>query len=394
MTITAATTTAATEAATTSAPHESPDARGRPVAAAARTEELFAAHRRTVFGLCRALLRDPVEAEDALQQTFLSAHRALLNGTRPQAPAAWLATIARNECWSRISTRMREPLPTAAVEAEAPGADPLAEALRRADLAALWQAIEALPRAQRNALLLREFGGMSYEELAAALDVSGSAVESLLFRARTRLRGQLRTAYAALTGASWLEALARLVAGGGAPAAAKVAVLGVGAAAVGSGAVVVPRAFDNHHPSHAPVVVTRHQAARHAPKRRPVPVLAVSVVAPTVRVPPPLRITTEAEHTEQQRRARRSGETETEPVEQRSGGGGGGRDGGREQDRQARTQPAPAPAVTTVESGDDRSGPSSGGSDGRDGGHDGSGGGDDSHDGTSGPGGGGDDGGS
>jgi DNA-directed RNA polymerase specialized sigma24 family protein len=119
------------EAATASAPHEASDPSGRPGAsspgaAAARTEELFAAHRRTVFGLCRALLRDPVEAEDAVQQTFLSAHRALLNGTRPQAPAAWLATIARNECWSRISARMREPLPSAAVEAEAHDADPLA----------------------------------------------------------------------------------------------------------------------------------------------------------------------------------------------------------------------------------------------------------------------------
>src|SRR5205807_1290904 len=105
---------------------------------------------------------------------------------------------------------------------------------------------------QRDALLLREFGGLSYEELATALAVSGSAVESLLFRARTRLRGQMKAAYAAVTGASWIEALARLLAGGSAPAAAKVAVLGVGAAAIGSSAVVVPHAFDNHHPSQPP----------------------------------------------------------------------------------------------------------------------------------------------
>ena len=128
--------------------------------------------------------------------------------------------------------------------------DPLEEAIRRADLAALWQAIEALPRQQRDALLLREFGGLSYGELSAALAVSGAAVESLLFRARHRLRGQLRTAYASISGASWIDALVRLVAGGGAPIAAKVAVLGAGAAVVGSTAVVVPNVLDNHRSSH------------------------------------------------------------------------------------------------------------------------------------------------
>ena len=124
--------------------------------------------------------------------------------------------------------------------------DPLAEAIRRADLAALWRAIEALPRQQRDALLLREFGGLSYGELSAALAVSGAAVESLLFRARQRLRGQLRAVYAAVSGASWIDALVRLFAGGGAPVAAKVAVLGAGAAVVGSTAVVVPNVLDNH----------------------------------------------------------------------------------------------------------------------------------------------------
>jgi RNA polymerase sigma factor (sigma-70 family) len=261
--------TAATVAATASAPYEPLSSNGgRPHrAAAARTEELYAQFGRTVGGVCRALLRDAAEAEDATQQTFLSAHRALLNGSRPREPAAWLAAIARNECWARVRARMREPLPSDALETHVSGAsDPVAEALRRADLAALWKAIDALPPVQRDALLLREFGGLSYQELAAALSVSEPAVESLLFRARRRLRVQLRAAPAALTGASWLEALARLVAGGGAPAAAKVAALCVGAAALGSGAAVVPRVFDNHHPSLPPHTVVRRMHARVKPE--------------------------------------------------------------------------------------------------------------------------------
>ncbi len=191
-----------------------------------------------------------------------------MNGTEPREPAAWLATIARNECWSRISARMREPLAIEQLETVSTTNDPLAEAIRRADLAALWRAIEALPRQQRDALLLREFGGLSYGELSAALAVSGAAVESLLFRARHRLRGQLRTAYASVSGASWIDALVRLFAGGSAPVAAKVAVLGAGAAVVGSTAVVVPNVLDNHQlhgTKRTPASVVRRSNAHPTP---------------------------------------------------------------------------------------------------------------------------------
>jgi RNA polymerase sigma factor (sigma-70 family) len=232
-----------------------------------------------VAGLCGALLRSRTEAEDAVQQTFLSAHRALLNGSRPEQPAAWLATIARNECWSRIRMRMREPLPAEAIEAVSPEPDPLAEAIRKADLAALWLAIEALPRAQRDALLLREFGGLSYEELAAALAVSGPAVESLLFRARRRLRAHLRATLASVAGASWLDALARAFAGSSAPVAAKVAALGIGAAAVTGGAVVVPDVLDR---TRAPLQPAR-RAPADAAHAHPAPVSAGSSAVTRLR---------------------------------------------------------------------------------------------------------------
>jgi RNA polymerase sigma-70 factor (ECF subfamily) len=264
--------------ATTSAPHEPFELCGRPDgAAAARTEELYGTHARMVSGLCRALLRDRTEAEDATQQTFLSAHRALLNDTDPREPAAWLATIARNECWTRIRARMREPLSVSELETTSTEPDPYAEAVRRADLAALWSAVEELPHPQRDALLLREFGGLSYDELAEALAVSGSAVESLLFRARQRLRVQLRAAYASFGGASWLEGLARLF--GSAPVAAKVAAISVGAATVTGSAVVVPQVLEQPR---SPVPATHvHATATHAPKVR-----AVAVTAPAVVLAP------------------------------------------------------------------------------------------------------------
>jgi RNA polymerase sigma-70 factor, ECF subfamily len=161
---------------------------GRPDAgaAAAYLGELFSAHGRMVLGLCRLLLRDPVEAEDAAQQVFVSAHRALLGGAVPREPAAWLAAIARNECRARIRTRMREPLELPELPADIP--DPLSSAIHAADLDALLAALSELPWRQRRAFLLRELGGLSYGELGVALGVTRPAVESLLFRARQQLR--------------------------------------------------------------------------------------------------------------------------------------------------------------------------------------------------------------
>jgi hypothetical protein len=171
---------------------------------------------------------------------------------------------------------MREPLPVSELETASIELDPYVEAVRRVDLAALWSAIEELPRPQRDALLLREFGGLSYDELAEALAVSDSAVESLLFRARQRLRVRLRTAYASFGGASWLEGLARLF--GGAPVAAKVAAISVGAATVTGSAVVVPQVLEQARSpvprAHVHATVPRATKVRAAPMTAPAVVLA------------------------------------------------------------------------------------------------------------------------
>jgi RNA polymerase sigma factor (sigma-70 family) len=154
-----------------------------------------------VLGLCRLLLRDPLEAEDAAQQVFLSAHQAILRGSPPRDRAAWMAAIARNECRARIRARMREPLTLPELPSDLP--DPLAAAIRAADLKAVWVALGELPRRQRNAIVLRELGGLSYHELGRALGVSHSAIESLLFRARKRLRTIVGSTSAAALPPAW-----------------------------------------------------------------------------------------------------------------------------------------------------------------------------------------------
>jgi RNA polymerase sigma-70 factor (ECF subfamily) len=149
-----------------------------------------------VLGLCRLLLRDHHEAEDAAQQTFVSAYRALLRGTEPREPGPWLAAIARNECRARMRKRMRAPVALDGdLELElSDSSDDLAElADRRAELSQLAVEIAKLPSRQREAIALRDFLGLSYEEVASTLKVSVPVVESLLFRARRRLRDTVRT---------------------------------------------------------------------------------------------------------------------------------------------------------------------------------------------------------
>jgi len=229
------------------------------------TERLFREHGRLVAGLCRGLLRDADEAEDAAQQAFLSAHRAFLRGAEPKDPRAWLTTIARNECLARIRDRMRRPLPFADAGSGAPTGDPVVEAIRRADMTAVWRAVRALAPQQRQAMLLREFGGLSYDELAVALGVSLPAVESLLFRARTRLRVELK-GVAAANGSQ----LPRLLTGRG---AAKVAGVTMAAGLVG-GSVVATEQSRHHasaaaHHGHRPLARRSVQPAPVPPEPAP-----------------------------------------------------------------------------------------------------------------------------
>jgi RNA polymerase sigma factor (sigma-70 family) len=165
------------------------------LAAGRRAGELFEEHGRMVHALCRLLLRDRVEAEDATQQTFLSAYRSLLTGVEIEEPRAWLATIARNECFGRRRSRQHE---TVVLDDTASAGENVETAVeQREEVEALAAAISDLPRSQRDAVVLREFYGLSYAEVAAALGVSGPAVESLLFKGRRKLQAKLSALRAA-----------------------------------------------------------------------------------------------------------------------------------------------------------------------------------------------------
>jgi RNA polymerase sigma factor (sigma-70 family) len=126
------------------------------------------------------------DAEDVLQDVFLRAYGALRNDDRPVTLRAWLYRVAHNRCIDHL----RRPVPAPAEVYElsrTPVLDPPAETARREDLRRLVQDVQRLPEHQRSALLMRELDGLSYAELADALDTSVPAVKSLLVRARVGL---------------------------------------------------------------------------------------------------------------------------------------------------------------------------------------------------------------
>ena len=206
------------------------------------TQDLYERYSGQIYGFCVNKLGSRDEAEDALQSTFLNAHRALQRGVVPKTELAWLYTIAHNVCLTRRrSTRRRgrveSPSDFAAVQDVMPA--PLRESSD--DLVRLTDALAEMPDSQRHAILLREWQGLSYAEIADSMELSQSAVETLIFRARRTLAtklesesdrrpglfGRVRKAFDA---SALLVALKGLLGGGAAAKVAAVAVATSGAA--------------------------------------------------------------------------------------------------------------------------------------------------------------------
>jgi RNA polymerase sigma factor (sigma-70 family) len=148
---------------------------------------MYKKHVHDVYRYVLAVLRNPADAEDATQATFLNAYRAFQRGDRPELPRNWLLKIAHNECRQRF--RMLSRRPKEVVWDERVAAPPVDETIPTAD--EIREALGHLSFNQRSALVMRELEGRSYGEIGQILDLSVSAVETLIFRARRALREQL-----------------------------------------------------------------------------------------------------------------------------------------------------------------------------------------------------------
>jgi RNA polymerase sigma factor (sigma-70 family) len=156
-------------------------------------KSLYERFGRAIYGYCLQRLRSPEEAEDAVQTTFMNAFRGLKGGTIPQAEQAWLFAIAQNVCFARRSSSWKR----SKVET-AGDFDVLQEIIPSpnnnngsVELIGLEDVLTGMPENQRRAILLREWQGLSYREIGDELELSQSAVETLIFRARRALANGL-----------------------------------------------------------------------------------------------------------------------------------------------------------------------------------------------------------
>jgi RNA polymerase sigma factor (sigma-70 family) len=173
-------------------------------------ERIYRRHVRDVYRYTLAVLRNPADAEDITQTTFLNAYRAYLRGEEPLKPRHWLIKIAHNACLSRHLRAVRRPQEVPLEETIAAVRVPPEEATKVEDLLA---ALGKLPFNQRSALVMRELEGRSYVEIAETLEVSVAAVETLIFRARRTLRRD-RSLTGALSAVQLPPSLTSLFAGG------------------------------------------------------------------------------------------------------------------------------------------------------------------------------------
>ena len=180
---------------------ETPDAELARMVAGGNTaafEVVMRRHNRTLFRTARAILRDDAEAEDALQEAYMQAYKAI-GGFRAEAKlSTWLARIVANQALMRLRKRVRrgEVLPlNPMADAENLAIDmqktPEQET-NRSELRKLLEAqIDSLPDAYRAVFMLRAVEELSVEESAAVLQIPEATVRTRLFRARSLLREKL-----------------------------------------------------------------------------------------------------------------------------------------------------------------------------------------------------------
>ena len=153
--------------------------------------------RPTAERICRRLLINPADVEEAVQETMMRAYQGLPRFNGSYALTAWIARIATNVCLDTIRSRSRRPLNGGTIDqnTEPNGHDGNGHNLnpeelveQAADAEEVRKVLADLPERHRTALVLREFEGLSHRRIAAMLDTSPERVKALLHRAKVGFR--------------------------------------------------------------------------------------------------------------------------------------------------------------------------------------------------------------
>jgi len=157
--------------------------------ASSEIDDLYRRHGGEIYRYALAVLGNHSDAEDVTQTTFLNAYRSLEQGVRPRKPQNWLLTIASNTIKQRFRQEQTRPRHVELDERTTQARSVDDE--EGPSVGELLVALSKIPPQQRQAIVLREFEGRSYAEIAEILGVTTSALETLLFRARRSLAEEL-----------------------------------------------------------------------------------------------------------------------------------------------------------------------------------------------------------
>ena len=160
-------------------------------------------YQRKIMRLLSRMIRDPAEIEDVAQEAFIKAYRALPQFRGESAFYTWLYRIAINTARNWLAANKRAPSTPSAFENEegetfnesdvlTDGSNPESEMASRQIAETVNKAINDLPEELRNAIVMREIDGMSYEDIAESMNCPIGTVRSRIFRAREAIATRLR----------------------------------------------------------------------------------------------------------------------------------------------------------------------------------------------------------
>lgn len=232
-------------------------------------EAIVARYRRALLRYCSRILPEE-RAEDAVQQTFVRAYDSMLSSGAQLALRPWLYRIAHNTALNALRDRG---LRHEALEDDIGGDQPDQVLERAQGLRAVLGAVQDLPERQRDAIVLREIEGRTYEEIALELGVTGGAVRQLLNRARHSVRAAATavTPIGLLERLPWsspaqplAERVAELCGAGGGALAAKACATALITGALVGGVAVAPKQHEQAADASPDTAAKRAPASAHA----------------------------------------------------------------------------------------------------------------------------------
>ena len=160
-------------------------------------EELVLRYETTVYNLALRMVSDREDAADMTQEAFIKAYNSLPSFRGDSKFSVWLYRITTNVCLDFLRAKKRKPQVSLTVgddededvqlDLPDPAADPEQQLIKKLGMQALEEGLRLLPDKQRQILVMRELGGMSYADIGAALSLEEGTVKSRIFRARKRL---------------------------------------------------------------------------------------------------------------------------------------------------------------------------------------------------------------